>query len=73
MAQAKRCNRCNTLYLPYRKKISGTLYNGVALIDMSDDGCTLKRGPGQDLCPACMESYVRWFTDGKTENTPEQV
>lgn len=77
MAQAKQCNRCTKLYKNYKKQanIPGArgCYNGFMLVDIGVDGNSSSRSGLLDLCPECMDLFVRWLKDGETKDTPEQV
>lgn len=63
MAQAKKCDRCGSLYAPHRRNEGFYKINGVILADISNDGTHLTRGPSRDFCPECTDEFMRWLED----------
>lgn len=61
MAAAKKCDRCGTLYVGYNTDNNSKKTNGFMLLNI-DDNSRYYSHKVNDLCPDCMKSFRKWFT-----------
>ena len=67
MAQAKQCDRCGNLYIPYTTKILKFDANGVSLIRRLAHNINYENLITLDLCTQCIHSFNKWLTEEKEE------
>lgn len=58
--QAKKCDRCGTLYEIYNTKSDRKKCNGLQLLNIDGNQKYWSQGV-YDLCPECMEGLMRWL------------
>ena len=62
MALAKKCDRCKKLYMPRTVKTdNGQKFNGIMLIERDDNNVSYGPRGSKDLCPECLNEFVRFM------------
>lgn len=59
MAEARKCDRCGALYEEY--KVNSPTRTDRYKVNSIITGVKGYRNEPKDLCPECMESFIRWF------------
>lgn len=62
MALARKCDKCNTLYIPETREINSEKFNAFALIKRDLNG-GYRLNSSYDLCPDCLDSLIKWITN----------
>lgn len=63
MAQAKKCDRCGSLYNVYHDRFKGKSVNGVVLVDYDAQGRNYYESHFYDLCPTCLNVLKGWIAN----------
>lgn len=74
MANAKKCDRCDSLYEHYTEYNSAKeSMNGVAFVCVNEAGKKYMSIDVCDLCPECLKSFKKWWDKDHIILSDEQV
>ena len=67
MAQAKKCDRCDTLYESYGRDHGKASINGIVTASF-DNNSNYAPKDYIDLCPNCLRSFLKWKDEARRIN-----